>query len=38
MDISLNASTFSFKILKEIDDIKKGENNVVLFGSVGNGK
>ena len=38
MDIPLNASTFSFKILKDIDDIKKGENNVVLFGSVGNGK
>ena len=34
----LGESVFSLCILNDIEDIKKSENNVVLFGSVGNGK
>ena len=29
---------FSLRILTYLDEIKKSQNNVVLFGSVGNGK
>ena len=35
---SLSESIMSITIIKELDDIKQSENNVVLFGSVGNGK
>ena len=29
---------FTLRIFEYLEEIKKGENNVVLFGSVGNGK
>ena len=35
---SLSESILSIAIIKELDDIKQSENNIVLFGSVGNGK
>ena len=35
---SLNESNLSLAIINDLDEIKKSENNVVLFGSVGNGK
>ena len=35
---SISESRFTIRILKNLEEIKKGENNVVLFGSVGNGK
>ena len=38
MKRSLSESTLSLAIINELDDIKQSENNVVLFGSVGNGK
>ena len=38
MKRSLSESTLTFNIINDLDDIKKSENNVVLFGSVGNGK
>ena len=31
-------SKFSIPILNELEEIKKNENNIILFGSVGNGK
>ena len=38
MKRSLSESNLSICILDYLDEIRKGENNVVLFGSVGNGK
>ena len=38
MKKSLSESRFTLRILDYLEEIKKGENNVVLFGSVGNGK
>ena len=38
MKRSLSESNFSLMILNDLEEIKKGENNIVLFGSVGNGK
>ena len=38
MKRSLSESNFSIKILRNLEEIKKGENNIVLFDSVGNGK
>ena len=38
MKRSLSQSTLSLSIIKDLEDIKKSENNIVLFGSVGNGK
>ena len=38
MQRSLSESKLSLTIINELDDIKQSENNVVLFGSVGNGK
>ena len=38
MKRSLTESKFSISILKYLEEIKKSENNVVLFGSVRNGK
>ena len=29
---------FTVRLLENLEDIRKGENNIVLFGSVGNGK
>ena len=38
MKRSLSESTLSLAIINDLEDIKKSENNIVLFGSVGNGK
>ena len=38
MKRSNSESRFTINILKFLEQIKKGENNIVLFGSVGNGK
>ena len=38
MKKSLSESRFTLRIMDYLEEIKKGENNVVLFGSVGNGK
>ena len=35
---SLSESKLSLAIINELDELKQSENNVVLFGSVGNGK
>lgn len=35
---SNSESRFTIRILEYLDQIKEGENNIVLFGSVGNGK
>lgn len=29
---------FIVRLIESLEDIRKGENNIVLFGSVGNGK
>ena len=38
MKSSLSESTLSYAIINDLEEIKKSENNIVLFGSVGNGK
>ena len=38
MKRSLSESTLSYAIINDLEEIKKSENNIVLFGSVGNGK
>ena len=38
MKRSISESRFTIRILDYLEEIKKSQNNVVLFGSVGNGK
>ena len=38
MKRSLSESTLSYAIINDLEEIKKSENNIVLFWSVGNGK
>ena len=38
MNRSLSESSLSIGIIHDIEEIKQSENNIVLFGSVGNGK
>jgi len=38
MNRSLSESKLSIGIIHDIEEIKQSENNIVLFGSVGNGK
>ena len=38
MKRSISESRFTIRILDNLEEIKEGENNIVLFGSVGNGK
>ena len=38
MEKTLNECNLSLAIINDLEEIKKSENNVVLFGSVGNGK
>ena len=38
LKINLSEKKLSLPILKRLDEIKKGENNIVLFGYVGSGK
>ena len=38
MNRSLSESRLSIGIIHDIEEIKQSENNIVLFGSVGNGK